>query len=247
LEILEDYKEYTKFLVSITPENAKPSEHFDLPNKLVDLLDDMERYNLGLIQASQQVEEKLAISDADAALEYAIADEAAKLAAEQIQDLPQPPQTLPEITEKTINRGKALDLAYDKLVKAVEDAYQKCFPRSGGATTMAMLERIEATLEEFYRMLQKIEPSFIAMKTAQQTKHHREVHRQLKQQKEEAEQKLKIEQAIYRSTRPVHKHEGRPLLPRSCPLKASPGEDRVLLAQLKEQRRVDELLFGELT
>jgi hypothetical protein len=247
LEILEDYKLYQEFLKSITPEGLCHSDHFDHSDKLVDYLDEMERYNLGLIQACQQTEEKLAVADADTALEFAIADEAAKLAAEHMDKVPAAPAELPGITEKTVSHGKALEATCDKLEKAVQVCYLKCFPRAGICATMAMLERIENTFEQFYRQLALIQPAFIAKKQAQQIKHHREVQRQLKQEKEEAEQRLKIEQAIYRSTRPVHKHEGRPLMPRSQPFRANSGEDHALMAQLKEQRRVDELLFGEIT
>jgi hypothetical protein len=107
-----------------------------------------------------------------------------------------------------------------------------------------MLRQLEIQFEQFYKLLDSIAPEFIAAKTAQQTKSRRELQRHIKQIKQEAEQKVKMEQALYRATRPIQKRVGRPLMMRSLLSRTDNGDAKALQAALREQARVEELLYA---
>jgi hypothetical protein len=107
-----------------------------------------------------------------------------------------------------------------------------------------MLQQFETVLEEFYQKIEKIRPDFVVMKQTQRDRLRREKQRTDKQIAQAAEQKLKIEHAMYRTTRPIHKRMGRPVMVRTLPFKLQVTEDKEAIAAMKEQKRIDELLFN---
>jgi hypothetical protein len=111
-------------------------------------------------------------------------------------------------------------------------------------STLGMLLHMEQRLEEFYAQNSLISPEFIAQKNAEHEKRRREERRIRKQIKEAQEQRIKMEQALARATRPVQKRTGRPLMERSLLRQAQPVVDVAKLAALKEQQRLDALLYG---
>jgi hypothetical protein len=109
-----------------------------------------------------------------------------------------------------------------------------------------MLLQIEDTLEDFYKRADRVSREFMATKIAERNKKRREESRAKKQIQQDQEQKVKMDQALARATRPITKRDGRALMPRSLPYKAKEGVDAAQLAALREQKRLDELLYGDL-
>jgi hypothetical protein len=111
-------------------------------------------------------------------------------------------------------------------------------------TPLAMLEKVENTLERFYRTVVKVEPAFVAEKTAIRLKERREEQRIMKQVKQAQDQLRKREQAAKRANRPVKQKTGRPLVRRSLIAKKEKNDDDYLRRVKREQDRVENLLFG---
>jgi hypothetical protein len=57
---------------------------------------------------------------------------------------------------------------------------------------------------------------------------------------------MKMDQALARATEPFHKSDGRVLMPRSLPHRRKEEVDVAQLAAIREQERLQELLYGEL-
>jgi hypothetical protein len=242
-DILEEYRLFSSFLIEITPDNETTSEYFNVPQKLVGCLDALEKGNLLLIQAVQYYDDRMAQAMTSVE-ESSASDEAARKVDEKLKELADIVEYPDAINEKTFNSSKFIDSEYERLRKLIEDTYSKCLVHTGDIGPLGMLMRLENQLEEFYKRIDRVSPAFIALKQAQQTKRRRELQRQNKQLRQEAEQKIKMEQALYRATRPIQKRSGRPLILRTIPFKPDMSNDKAILAALREQSRIDDLLFG---
>jgi hypothetical protein len=241
---LDHYRTYTAFLKEVTPQNQETAEYFDVPAKLVGCLDGIEKGNLMLIQAVQYYKKKADDARAVIAATGPSEEETKKLdlKMEELAQIVGFPETL---NEETLQEARDQDSEYERIKGEIESAYGKCFVQTGDIGPLGMLRQLENQLEAFYKRMDCISPAFIAAKAALQIKIRREQQRQLKQLKQEAEQKVKMEQALYRATRPIHKRTGRPLLMRSLPFRAGNDDDKAVQAALKEQARIEELLYAD--
>jgi hypothetical protein len=244
-DLLDDYRVYRRFLAGLTPDDHNTHEFFNEPSKLTDILNFLERGNLILIQACHFYGEKVDDADRHFDAEFERCDELRAIVEEHhrklalVQALPDAPN------DATLTAGARWDLEYERLGEKIERTHRNCFNMRSDMAPLRMLEKIETRFEEFYAKLDQIKPEFIAMKQAQRDKLRREKQRTDKQIAQEAEQKIKIEQAMYRATRPIQKRTGRPLIPRTMPMTHHPTEDKAAIAAMREQQRIEALLYSD--
>jgi vacuolar-type H+-ATPase subunit E/Vma4 len=203
-DMVEEYRAYRAFMTEVTPPGETTNSYFDVPQTMVGCLDGIEQGNLMLVQAVHYYTEKLekAISNVE---EAASSEEIARKVDIQMQELADIIGNPASITEGTLNRGRFQESEYEKLKCLIAEAYGKCLVQTGDIGPLGMLVRLENQLEEFYKLIDQISPAFVTMKRVQQDKARRELQRHLKQKRQEAEQKIKMEQALYRATRPIQK------------------------------------------
>jgi GTP-binding protein EngB required for normal cell division len=242
-DLVSDYRIYRSFLTGLTPDGYETAEFFQEPSKLISCLNFLERGNLILFQACQRYGEKVGEVDEYFREEFAECEELMeKVEARMIGNVDELPDGLNDVT---LAHGKAQDTEYERVSELVEETFQKCFGIQTDVPPLGLLLKIEESLEEFYQTLETIKPEFIAMKQAQRDKLRREKQRLDKQIAREADQKVKIEQAMYRATRPIQKRTGRPIVPRVVLFKPHATEDKAAIAALREQKRIDTLLFSQ--
>jgi hypothetical protein len=164
-----------------------------------------------------------------------------------LRDLPVPVDAPVGLNASTLEHSRMLDEAYEHIADRVKASYRACFHRESEMSPLRMLMVVEARLEQLATALETIDPAFVAHKQSEQEKKRREQHRIRKQIRQEEEQRMKMEHALARATRPIQKRSGRPLMPRTLPRKAQAGIDYAQLAAMREQQRIDELLYGEIT
>jgi hypothetical protein len=205
----------------------------------------LERGNLILVQACQRYGAKVEETDAAFKREFAECDAVAGVVEGRVGSLPTVGELPEALDEATVAKGRGQDEAYEQVRERVERAFGNCFGTQSDMQPIAMLQRFEDVLETFYAHIDRIRPEFVAMKQAQRDKQRREKQRTDKQIAQEIEQKQKIEQAMYRATRPIHKRSGRALVPRMLPVTHQVTEDKEAIAAMREQKRIEELLFKE--
>ena len=246
-DTLEAYQVYREFMEQMTPEGENTAEYFDTPEKMTDCLHSIEDANLNLIAACQYYDNKLDSankslvrkSDETRALEMDVRQEIAKI---------------PEVEEIPENAGDVIsgeqrvqEAEYERVKALVEHAYVCCFGKTADISPLAMMERIEYQLDEYYQKIEYVSPEFVAAKQQQFDKVRREEQRREKQKRQEAEQKLKMDQAIERANRPIPKKTGRPIVARTYLSKHAAKDDDSRLQALMEQQRIENLLYGEIT
>jgi hypothetical protein len=242
---LHDFHVYRDFLRLLTPDDQEPHEYFDSPKKIVQCLDSLEQGNLIAIQACRYFSAKLQRVEREFGRG---SEEFASLIAEvegdyaRLTDVEELPDTLSAVT---LARGRATDNEYERVRALVVRACANCLGEAGDAVPIAMLRQIENRLEAFYQKIDRIRPDFVAAKQAQRTILRREQHRVEQQAKQAADLKIKTQHALYRATRPIQLRTGRPLYPRTLPRVAAEAEDREAALALKEQQRIDELLYTD--
>jgi hypothetical protein len=246
-DALEDYRKYAAFMRIMTPEEfAEPSEYFDVPQKMIDCLEEIEDGNLLLIRGYQFYGEK--VNDSGQGIEEATAASSEKISVveELLRGLPQIVEQNARLSDGVFEKGRCQDDEYERLYRLISAAYVSCFHSTVELSPLAMLLQIENTLEDFYKRADRVSREFMAAKIAEHNKRRREESRAKKQIRQEQEQKMKMDQALARATEPFHKRDGRALMPRSLPYRRKEEVDVAQLAALREQERLQELLYGEL-
>jgi hypothetical protein len=140
--------------------------------------------------------------------------------------------------------SEALDKELDRLRAPIRKTYIKCFGKDTNLAPLTQLERIEVGIDRMHGLLEQISPEFIMGKQLLREKERREEQRQERQEKAAEEQRIKIAQAVERAKQPIKPKTGRPLLPRSMPIRVEKNDDAKLAALRREQERLEMLLFG---
>jgi hypothetical protein len=136
---------------------------------------------------------------------------------------------------------EVIDAEISRLFRIVQGYYLECFKKSADIGALTMLEKMENELEKMYSHASKLSPQYLAEKQNAIAKSRREKQRREKQEAQEREQQRKMKAALERSTKPVKKRQGRPVLERMVPIKVSRhGVDR----REQEEQITEALLFG---
>jgi hypothetical protein len=243
-ELLDSYRRYGEFLnVLAMMEGNIAEEVFREPSELLERLDYMERGNLMLIQACQKLDENVEAAREHYAELLVRCNELLEIGEAKKVGMVQ--DSTGALSDGTIAHARAQDSDYERVSEKVEQTYRRCFGIATDLPPLRLLERLEGSIEEFYQRLPLIRPEFIAMKQAEHEKQRREKQRVDKQLSREADQKVKMEHAMYRATRPIERRTGRPLVPRHLPFMYRVVEDKAAIAAMREQRRIQALLFEE--
>jgi hypothetical protein len=244
-EMLEGFHTFNQFLLGLVPDGYTIETYFTSAQVAIDAMDQMEREGYEMIDVCQTFNGRLARATG-------VLDADIKDANKTIEVIDEQYDTY--MREKAVDenefvfRGKKnseqLDADLEAVSALVTHTYIKCFEKASNITPLAMLEKIENTLEKFYRSVLQVEPSFVAEKTAVRMKERREEQRIFKQVKQEQDQARKREQAAMRANKPIKQRFGRPLVRRSIIAMKGKTNDEYLRRVKREQDRIENLLYG---
>ena len=244
-DTLEAHRRYYEFLQSITPEGHSMEEFYESPKKLEAEFDTLERENLFLIEQFRELEQEIEkgvnrehkmLSDTVEQLETV----RKKLGVVPV--VPDEPHTL---TEADVREAENVENELKVLREMILETFVKCFGAGGDISTMGMLERIENALEDMYVKIEYVNPAFAEQKQKKKDYERSEQRRRDEALRKEAEQRLKVEQALERACRPIKKRTGRPMVRRVLPIKEKCTDEAALRAAMLEQQRIERLLYGE--
>jgi hypothetical protein len=247
-ELLEGFHQFNEFLLSLLPEGQTIEEYFTDPRVAVEALDEMERESYFMIDRCETLRDR--IDRAGGALQSEIKDTNVTISELDLSFDKFVRECAVDETQYLFTGRKTsdrLDSELERMDAIVKDTYLKCFDKEANVTTLAMLERIENTLEQYYRQVVRVDPAFIAEKQAIRFKERREEQRRLKQEKQEQDQLRKREHAAERANKPIKLKTGRPLVPRTALAKKAKTDDERLNAIRREQQRMENLLYGIIT
>jgi hypothetical protein len=244
-ESVTAYRQYQAFLDRLTPENLETALYFDRPSRMIERMDGFEEGNLMLIQTIRFYGEK--IDEYDREFESATRESADKIVfiEDVLRRLPQIAEDESKLSSALVEKSRSQDEEYERLARHIKKVYTSCFRYAGDMSPLGMLLQLENGLEAFYGHIDRILPEFVAQKVAEREKKRREESRARKQVQQIAEQKQKMDHALARATKPIQLRTGRPLMPRTLPYQAKEGTDNAQLKLLREQERIEELLYGE--
>ena len=246
-DLVEAYRSYHEFLEAMTPDGKNMLEYFKEPQTLLDELAELEDYNYRVIDNCQNVENRMKKENRKIDQQIAEADRGISTLRRKISDCEAALQKESEnFCETEECRSEQVESELAELSQKVRDAHERCFHRESHKTVVALLEEFESAMDDFYRQLECIDPKFVEEKQAIKDKQNFEKIRTMKQQKRQEEQERKKEQAIKRATRPVKKKVGRPVVPRSVPRRKEKKNSEKYLEYLKEQKRIEKMLYGSI-
>jgi hypothetical protein len=245
LETLDSYRMYRDFMNALLPEEKTTEEFFTSPKIVLNEMAEMARTCYHILERCQYLNDRIErateylnarMDDTETAI-VAIEDKFQELTGQELDET--------QFTFRSHKRFEKLDNELARVTNLVKGLYGRCFGRSSDISALGMLQRLEAQMEEYFRTAAKIDPAFIAEQEAIKIRLRREEQRRVKQEKQEQDAARKREQAMERASKPIKKHEGRPLVPRQVPIKHEKNEEERLRALRREQERMEKLLFGD--
>ena len=244
-DLLEHYQEYSEFLSKFDDKTLMNN-----PDNLLREFSDLEKENLFLIQECEEFQTDIihSVEEPEKRLKHAkdalqrITDLLENSNEEkQLKDL----QETHEIYSKPVTTD-SVDNEIKEISELVEKTFFNCFGRKADLSAIAKLEKIENKLEDFYKQIENVAPSFVHMKQSKFDKDRREEMRVALQKEKEQIQQEKKEQALARANKPIKKKMGRPVMERSLPRHFVKKDNEKLLRLLAEQKAQEEFLFGEI-
>ena len=239
-ETLETYQAYNDFL-SIFSE--KPATLED-PKYLIQQLDDIEKENLFLIETCSHFERKMDNSIIPMKQQLKELDELNQDAEQmKVSEIFDDISASAEVTNA--HNFETVDKELTDLQRLVINAFRKCIKSDADIPVLSMLEQIENKFEEAFQITETIDKHWLSEKQAKIDKQRREEDRMEKQKQQALEQQRKTIMAIERANKPIQKHEGRPLYPKTKPIQKEKKVDFKKIRLMKELKRQEELLFGD--
>eukprot|EP00899_Mesostigma_viride_P027760 jgi/Mesvir1/8169/Mv12474-RA.2 len=207
--------------------------YFHHPQQLLDMFAQLEEQNLFLIQNCQETEEALeelkskfretqarmegetgGLNQQIKGLEDAIAAETAKAAL--LRD---------KSNEHAGMSGQENSL--EELAVKVADVYSRCgFDNDASIGMLQMLTNVEARLEEYLSVIDKMPPEFVESLEKAKEKDRRQRMREEKLEAQKREQEKRVQRSLERAQAPVHKRTGKTLMFRSQPLNRKKDENK---------------------
>jgi len=133
----------------------------------------------------------------------------------------------------------------DHLTLIIHKLFTKCFKDDGkDLSALVMLAQLENTLEDMYRRVDFIEPSFVTKKMQQMNKAKREKSRKMAMEAQVRALAEKKEQALLRAQREVKRNNGRPVIMRTVPKQKDKRDDLKAKKLLQKQLEQEIMLFG---
>jgi hypothetical protein len=241
-EALDAYRSYSEFLRRLTPADEQTAQFFAEPLTLLEKLENVENENLFLITHCQELrdEQDTCLRGVQGEIDRSEAETHALQAA--IAGMPDIEETAgPQ--SGALKECDALDSQLRRLAAVVCKTYRQCFNEASEVNTLTRLERMENELELMYRFAGAVDPAFIAGKQTETEKARRDVQRREKAEKQERDQKRKLEQALIRAQMPIKRRTGRPVMERTLPIRLSKNPVDVN-KKLQEERQQEVFLYG---
>ncbi|XP_062397099.1 cilia- and flagella-associated protein 100-like isoform X2 [Sardina pilchardus] len=205
-----------------------PQLFFTEPQQLLDLLTELEKQNLNLIQNSQDTEETLE--------EFRITMlNTRKKMEQETEQLAQQVEIISCAIERATQSKEELELKarlfsfgeykadhqdrmLESLGKRVEEVYQRCVGETeANLTTLQMLTSIEGRIEELLEALELVPRERLLMVERVREKERRIRQREDKVRQQKKQQEERLRKALERAQADVKKHMGRKLMVRSQP------------------------------
>lgn len=233
IALIEIYKKYEQILV----ETAKSEGYnnwkdvFKTPNDFISYTEKFEHENLFI---SQQVEQKMEKFDVETPR---------RLKEELIKENN---TEKPEIKEINLTVTNPYQEEYEYISGLVEKLYLLMYKSKTSLSPYDLLVRIEKKMEEIYRSLESVKPSFLKKKFDEiETRNNLERRLQFRAELERKfEEKKKI--TMERCMKEVKIPSGRKLMPKSSPRKIKVKDMKKEMEEAERKRKEEELLFGDI-
>ncbi|EAX91470.1 hypothetical protein TVAG_276890 [Trichomonas vaginalis G3] len=243
-ELLEQYQLYNDFLNDFKPKDRPIEYYYDDTSKLMDEIDKYEKQNLFLIDQYQNLQNQLDKDNANYAASIRDVSQAVDILESQI-DRSNPLIDFQKSEQNLQNQLGTIDSEINRLSNLVRNMYLRLYREDPKLNAMHMLQKVDSDLELMYSQSEDLNRKYYNDKQAQLEKKRRDQQR-IEQQKEiQRQAQEKKEAALARANRTVQKRMGKPLMYRTTLKKVVKNDDAKRRRQEAEQRRIDQLLFGE--
>jgi hypothetical protein len=239
---LERYRLYDDFLTVVAEE--KPEGFRQNPKALIQELEDMEDDNLFIISQYEQLRVAAEKRVGKITSEIASTDTHIKVAAERASSILLVTSSNDRLSESDARASEKLDMEIHEIMDLITRTYVRCFGKGGDVSPIMMLEQIENGLERLYHKMKFINPVFAGKKQKKKDEERTEQRRLDALAQKAADQKLKVEQALVRATKPRKQMTGRPIVNRMLPIVCRRPNEEKLRADLIERQRIESLLYG---
>lgn len=247
-DLVDLYRDFKTFMEELAPENVPMMKYFNSPQRLIEALDSVERYDYYLIDLCQEFERRLDRAAGKITEQIDFTDVGVNALARGLEQLGERiPRSLSSIVQfDAVKKSEELDDELDNLSKLIRETYRLCFGKESGRALKSLLKHLEMTLDYYLQEIVKYDQGVVADRQSLRDKERRERQRIYRHELQAQEQQRKMEQSLERARNPVKKKVGRPLLPRSVPIVRSQKEDPAFLQQIRENQRLEQLLYSDL-
>jgi hypothetical protein len=240
---LERYRLYDDFLTVVA--HDKPDGFRNDPKNLIQELEDMEDDNLFIIGQYEQLRVAAEKRLDKVSSQIVSTDAHIKVAAERAASVPDfSSSSSHRLSESDTRAAEKLDAEIREIRDLITQTYIRCFGKAGNLSSIMMLEQIENALERLYQKMKVVNPVFAGKKQKKKDEERMERRRLDALEQKAAEQKLKVEQALARATKPRKLMTGRPMMNRMLPIVCTRPNEEKLRADLMERERLEALLYG---
>lgn len=244
-DMLEAQRPYLYFLELFVPIGMSVLEYYrNDPKILLENLEKIEYENLFIIQQYQRMEEflnnKKNIFD-KSFKDTLVQHHEVLMSLENLETVEEFPKSFSKTQQKEINDNES---ELHRLNVYVTQTYESCYKEAADITPIAMLERIENSMERMANQCSLVTPEFLEMKKQAKEEARRLQMRLEKQEKSKRDQQAKIMMTIERAKKPIPRRTGRPINGRILPIHAKKIDEKVILKKLAEQQMEEKLLFG---
>lgn len=244
-DLLQLYRQYYNFMKTIVPDDKSPEDFYEVPTFIEDALNDIEQDNLFLLQHAQHIEELINRGHVNLEEEIINTQNLVDALSDRIEKLIPLPELNIEPSQADVKKVQETEEELTYLSQLISMTFQKCFHEEPNLGAVAMLTKLEDTLEQMYRELKLVDPDFVHLKQQEINKERRNIARIKMQSEKEKLLQIKKEAALARATKPVKKKLGRPLVSRTVPQRNIKKDQDKELELIRRKEEVNKLLFEQ--
>lgn len=241
-DMLKFYRNLRGFMHKMSQASGNTLDYFKDPDAMVKAIDDLVNENLFIGQQLDFFDEFFN-SDSKNTEEEGIEIDRTLEALNKLIEVNLPPEEFTHVADRQQKEANDNELA--RLSGLVGNTVIKLLGPQGVLTPLEMLEKLEWRLEEFYKKLTMVNPSFVAQKQAMIDELRAEEYRKEIAKERERIFQEKKDQAYARATKPIKKRVGRRLVERTVPKRRVVQSDAEKLRKEEERLRLRRLLFEE--
>jgi hypothetical protein len=257
-EKFQECEGYKEFIEGITPPEWRathplPELYFKTPEQLLDIMQTLESQNMFLIRHCQEAEElvercKGRFNDLLEERDVTINDMTnRKNASRQHLDAKNAHNDQYRMTGDFRFGTEFGEAELVELTRAVMALHaQLGFAAASTGETVAVLRRIEGRMDQLFGSLARQNQNVVKELYIEKAHHRRDMERAAKAAQKQKEQEEKTQRALALATMPIKRRTGRPLFPRTLPMKKQSREklEEQMRIQAKQLESDQDLLFG---